>query len=106
MPYYRVESSIPSYNQRFGLTDKYVYANSPSEARRTALALIGPNLPAAALALSPVSGIEVTEGLVQPLTRQSTGQQVTAVDPTGYTPSFEEEGLGASGFTGVTDPSI
>ena len=84
MPYYRVDSTVPAYANRFGLTgrDKYVYANSPSEARRTALALIGPNLPAAALTLSPVSGVEAQDYL-QPLTRQSTGQQVTAVDPTG-----------------------
>ena len=104
MPYYRVDSTVPSYANRFGLGDKYVFANSPSEARRTALALIGPNLPAATLTLSPVSGVEAQDFL-QPLTRQSTGQQVTAVDPTGYTPSEFEEGLGESGFTGVTDPS-
>jgi len=98
MPYYRVDSTVPAYANRFGLTDKYVYANSPSEARRTALALIGPNLPAAALTLSPVSGVEAQDYL-QPLTRQSTGQQVTAVDPTGYTPSEFEEGLGESGIS-------
>ena len=102
MPFYRVESTIPSYTNRFIGIDKYVQANTPREARATALALIGPNLPASTLALSPVSGIEVMDGLVQPLTRQSTGQQVTGF---GYTPSFEEEGLGTSGFTGVTDPS-
>ena len=98
MPYYRVDSTVPSYANRFGLGDKYVFANSPSEARRTALALIGPNLPAATLTLSPVSGVEAQDYL-QPLTRQSTGQQVTAVDPTGYAPSEFEEGLGESGIS-------
>ena len=96
MPFYRVESTIPSYTNRFIGIDKYVQANTPREARATALALIGPNLPASTLALSPVSGIEVMDGLVQPLTRQSTGQQVTGF---GYTPSFEEEGLGESGIS-------
>jgi len=96
--YYRVDSTVPAYANRFGLGDKYVYANSPSEARRTALALIGPNLPAAALTLSPVSGVEAQDFL-QPLTRQSTGQQVTSVDPTGYIPSEFEEGLGESGIS-------
>jgi len=54
--YYRIDSTVPAYANRFGLTgrDKYVYANSPSEARRTALALIGPNLPAAALLVEEV----------------------------------------------------
>jgi len=98
MPYYRVDSTVPSYANRFGLGDKYVFANSPSEARRTALALIGPNLPAATLTLSSVSGVEAQDSL-QPLTRQSTGQQVTSVDPTGYIPSAVEEGLGESGIS-------
>lgn len=109
--YYRIDSTVPAYANRFGLTgrDKYVYANSPSEARRTAIALIGPNLPSAALLVEEVPAITgstaIEKGTGELLNYQPTGQQVTSVDPTGYIPSAVEEGLGESGFTGVTDPS-
>jgi len=103
--YYRIDSTVPAYANRFGLTgrDKYVYANSPSEARRTALALIGPNLPAAALLVEEVPVITgstaIEKGTGELLNYQPTGQQVTSVDPTGYIPSAVEEGLGESGIS-------
>jgi hypothetical protein len=103
--YYRIDSTVPAYANRFGLTgrDKYVYANSPSEARRTALALIGPNLPAAALLVEEVPVITgstaIEKGTGELLNYQPTGQQVTSVDPTGYIPSEFEEGLGESGIS-------
>ena len=103
--YYRIDSTSPAYANRFGLTgrDKYVYANSPSEARRTAIALIGPNLPSAALLVEEVPAITgstaIEKGTGELLNYQPTGQQVNTVDPTGYIPSEFEEGLGVSGIS-------